>query len=109
MTGGLFGISRYSRFLSLKNIFDSTLPLKLLKETLSSLRLTNLEIDNGRGPCSLLLLNQEQPMSYAGIHQYAQSVGYYNSYINIRVVVMIKKKKKKPLLCRIGVKSLIEF
>ena len=35
---------------------------------------------------------KEQPMSYAGIHQYAQSVGY-NSYINIRVVVMIKKKK----------------
>ena len=32
---GLFDISRYSRFLSLKNIFDSTLPLKLLKETLS--------------------------------------------------------------------------
>ena len=55
---GLFDISRYSRFLSLKNIFDSTLPLKLLKETHSSLRLTNLEIDNGRGPCSLLLLNQ---------------------------------------------------
>ena len=32
---GLFDISRYERFLSLKNIFDSTLPLKLLKETLS--------------------------------------------------------------------------
>ena len=30
---GLFDISRISRFLSLKNIFDSTLPLKLLKET----------------------------------------------------------------------------
>ena len=51
---------------------------------------------------------KEQPMSYAGIHQYAQSVGYYNSYINIRFVLIIKKKKK-PLLCRIGVKSLIEF
>ena len=47
---------------------------------------------------------KEQPMSYAGIHQYAQLVGYYNSYINIRVVV-----KKNPLLCRIGVKSLIVF
>ena len=55
---GLFDISRYSRFLSLKNIFDSTLPLKLLKETLRQRRLTNLEIDNGRGPCSLLLFNQ---------------------------------------------------
>ena len=40
---------------------------------------------------------KEQPMSYAGIHQYAQSVGY-NSYINIRVVVIIKKKKKTTTL-----------
>ena len=31
---GLFDISRVKRFLSLKNIFDSTLPLKLLKGTL---------------------------------------------------------------------------
>ena len=30
---GLFDISKDERFLSLKNIFDSTLPLKLLKET----------------------------------------------------------------------------
>ena len=52
---GLFDISRISRFLSLKNIFDSTLPLKLLKETYSSRRLTNLEIDNGRGQRNLLL------------------------------------------------------
>ena len=41
---------------------------------------------------------KEKPMSYAGIHQYAKSVGYYNSYINIRVVVMIKKKKKTTTL-----------
>ena len=30
---GLFDISRYSRLLSFENIFDSTFPLKLLKET----------------------------------------------------------------------------
>ena len=30
---GLFDISSSLRFSSLKNIFDSTLPLKLLKET----------------------------------------------------------------------------
>ena len=57
---GLFDISRVSRFLSLKNIFDSTLPLKLLKKTLRWRRLINLEIDNGRGPRRLLLVNQRE-------------------------------------------------
>ena len=55
---GLFDIPSTVRFSSLKNIFDSTLPLKLLKETDRRRRLTNLEIDNGRGPLRLLLSNK---------------------------------------------------